>query len=181
MIRWLIGGFIVLLLVGVLSGVFGGRLDLKKTILQRAPGEWSTSAQAEIGSCYAYEYGYKVPVVMEYTPYKRELPFKLKKGQEKPLWLAVRNREMSESLEEASLHITFPPSVSIRNNKPWVCLGTGSNTCYIDFNRSLHPDGSICLDPLFITPNKNGPVDVKYLLPTKNHRVLEGTLRLDVG
>lgn len=171
---------IVVVIIVVFFVYYGGRLDLKRTLQRFTLGEWSTPAQAEIGSCYAYEYGYHVPVVMEYTSYRREMPFKLLKGQEKPLWLAVRNRESSESLGEGSLHLTFPDTVAVRGNKPWVCLGTGSNTCYIDFNRNLHPDNSICLDPLFVTPYKNGPLDVKYMLPTQNHQTLKDTLRFKV-
>ena len=169
-----------LLVTVVLILSYRGRVDILGTLRDRSPLRVSIPAQVEVGSCYAYEYGYAIPVVMDYTPYKRELPYKLKRGQEKPLWLAVKNQEMSESLEEASLHVTFPPSVRVANSKSWVCLGTGSNACYIDFNRSLHPQGSICLEPVFVTPTESGPYELRYSIPAKNHQTLNGTLKLEV-
>lgn len=170
--RWFLG-FLVFLAI-----VWGWRLDWQKTIEKWAPGEWATTPRLEIGSCYAYEYGYRVPGVMDYIPYSSRVPYTIKRGQEKPLWLAVKSREVKYSLEGGALHLTFPSTVAVRNERPWVCLGSGSNSCYVDFNRALHPNGSICLEPLFITSDKKEPFDIHYAIPTKDHQTFKGRIRI---
>ncbi len=170
--------FWCLILLAILFA--GGRLDLRSVLQDLSHGGVSFPAQVGMGSCYAYEYGYDVPVVMNYTSYMEKTPFRMKLQEEKPLWLAVHSNEPSRSLEEGSFHVTFPPSVRVRFDKPWVCLGTNSNACYIEFNRSLNPDGSICLEPIFVTPMMKETVVLSYNVSTKDHRSTPGHLKLAV-
>ena len=173
---WFIAGAMLIFIL-----FFGARLDVRKSLERFVPGAWSMPVNAEIGSCYAYEYGYDVPVKMDYIPYRDNRPFNIAAAHEAKLWLAVRNRESAESLEEGSLHVTFPESVEIRSAKSWVCLGTGTNGCYIDFNRSLHPQGSICLEPLLVTLTKPDLMHVEYSVTAKNRRAQGGVLDLIVN
>ena len=171
-----------LALIIIAAVLLGWRFDILDTLISLAGLKGSRPARIELGSCYAYEYGYDVPHLMQYVPYAKKKPFQLNVSQEKPLWLAVSSKETAESLEEGSLHITFPNSVNVRWDKPWICLGTGNNTCYIEFNRSLHPDDhTICLEPLFVTPAITGPLSVKYVIPTKDHRATKGNFELGVS
>lgn len=113
-----------IIIVGVVYGCLQWRPDVRAILSTRFRSIGSFPARVDLGSCYAYEYDYEVPVKMDYTPYRTSKPFKLLSDIEKPLWLAVRSKESSKSLEEGSLHVTFPASVVVRSEKPWVCLGT---------------------------------------------------------
>ncbi len=130
-----------------------------------------------MGSCYAPEY--RVPgTIEEFTSY--QTPYKLFVGKEKPLWLAVKNVEPVESIEGGGLHISFPQSIRVRAEKPWVYLGSRSNYCYVDFQKILYSNGAICLDPIFITPTSVGPVDIEFSVPNKDHVTSRGTFQLQV-
>jgi len=167
----------VIIVVLIIVALLGGRLDCREFVRQKLPV--SMPAQVEIGSCYAYEYGYKVPVVMDYTPYKGSEPYRLKNGEKKPVWLAVKSHEL-KSLEEGSLRVTFAKNIEVEGRKPWVCLGTNSNSCYIDFNKALHPDAVFCLEPLTITPRDDGGTKLEYSIIFKDRLAEKGTVRFQV-
>lgn len=144
------------------------------------------SPKVTIGSCYPCEYGLdNQDCSMRFVPFPVE---PITCGNPCKLWLALQNDERLISLEDATLHVSFPQGSKVQDDQgvdlwdmakkrsPWLCLGTGNTSCYLRLG-DLHPVRPGCFEAMTVTfPSVGQGVvyPVSFQVVTKNRPHAKG-------
>lgn len=150
------------------------------------------SPKMTVGSCYPCEYGLETEdCSMHFVPFP---PRSITCGNPCQLYLALQNDERLVSVEDATLHVSFPKGSRMQDDQgvdlwdmakkksPWLCLGTGNTSCYLRLG-DLHPMRPSCFEAMRVTfpaPEPGKPYLVAYQIVAKNRPPAKGQFSIQL-
>ena len=148
-----------------------------------------------IGTCYPNEYGLDSHnTTMHFYPLTNNEKIHFHGGgKQARLYLGLQNDEQMLTLENMRLHIIFPPEAvmtddngtslsDVRRVSPWLCLGTGNTSCYMNTG-VLNPSDSVCLESMrvaFPKASVGQVVTIGYRVSSKDRRPAEGKFEVKI-